>query len=56
MIYESTLNTVFVISLTHLIGATRVAVLVVLDEGQEPVEGRRTLDDVLDTVALVSVL
>ena len=42
--------------LIYLIGATRVAVLVVLDEGQEPVERRRSLDDVLDTVALGAVL
>ena len=43
-------------NISYLVGAAGVAVLVVLDEGQESVDGRRALDDVLDAVVLRTVL
>ena len=43
------------IQIPFLVCAAGVAVLVVLDEGQESVDGRRALDDVLDAVILRAV-
>ena len=44
------------VRVSYLVGSAGVAVLVVLDEGQKTVDGRRALDDVFDAVILRTVL